>query len=69
MPRIVVQANIGKSVEQKAELIRRITAAMVDVFGSVPDTVSVLIQESDPNNVGRAGITDAERQRQAKAAS
>lgn len=68
MPRIIVQANTGKTLDQKREIIRRITADVVEVFGNAPDTVSVLIQESETSNVGRGGVTDMDRQAQAKAA-
>jgi 4-oxalocrotonate tautomerase len=68
MPRIIVEAHRGRTVDQKRELIRRITDDVVEVFGAARDTVSVLIQESELENVGRGGILDLDRQAAAKAA-
>jgi len=68
MPRIIVQAHKGRTLDQKRELIKRITDDVVEVFGAARDTVSVLIQESELENVGRGGILDLDRQASANAA-
>jgi 4-oxalocrotonate tautomerase len=61
MPRIIVQAHRGRTIDQKRELIRRITEDVVDVFQVKSDAVSVLIQESELENVGRGGVLDLDR--------
>ena len=61
MPRIIVEAHRGRTIDQKRELIRRLTDDVVEVFGAARDTVSVLIQESETENVGRGGILDVDR--------
>ena len=63
MPRIIVQAISGRSVEQKRELVRRLTEVTVEVFRVAPDTVTVRIEEVGPENFGRAGVLAVDRGR------
>jgi 4-oxalocrotonate tautomerase len=61
MPRIIVQAIEGRSVEQKRELARRLTEVAVEVFKAEPETVTVFIEEVAPENFARGGLTAADR--------
>jgi len=61
MPRITIQAFRGRSVDQKRELVRRITADVVEVFGTTPDAVQILLQESDPENFSKGGVLELDR--------
>jgi 4-oxalocrotonate tautomerase len=61
VPRIIVQAIEGRSIEQKRELIRRLTQAAVEVFEADPQTVTVFIEEVPPENFARGGVTAADR--------
>ena len=61
MPRIIVQAIAGRSVEQKRELARRLTEAAIEVFEAEPETVTVFIEEVPPENFARAGTLALDR--------
>jgi 4-oxalocrotonate tautomerase len=61
MPRIIVQAISGRTTEQKRELARRLTEAVVDVWGVEPEIVTVRIEEVPPENFARAGVLAADR--------
>jgi 4-oxalocrotonate tautomerase len=56
MPRVIIQATVGRSVEQKRELVRRLTDLMVEVFSADRDNVTVFIEEAQPENAARGGL-------------
>lgn len=53
----VVQVNIkdGRTLEQKRELVSRMTDVLVDVCGSVRERVHVIINEVEEDSWGRGG--------------
>lgn len=56
----------GVTVEQKRELVARITQALGDVLGKKPEHTHIVIDEIDPQNWGFAGmLTDEFRKREA----
>ena len=61
MPRIIIQAFKGRSLEQKRELVRRITEVTVEVFKVTPDTVTIRIEEGDKENFAKAGVLASDR--------
>ena len=61
MPRIIIQAFAGRSLEQKRELVRRITEVTVEVFKVTPDTVTIRIEEGDKENFAKAGVLASDR--------
>lgn len=61
MPRIIIQAIAGRTVEQKRELARRLTDAVVEVWGVDPDIVTLRIEEVPPENFARAGLLASDR--------
>lgn len=64
MPYINVRlTDDGLSAETKAEIIRRITAVMVDVLDKDPNTTFVVIDEVNPDNWGVAGDTVTTRRK------
>jgi len=62
MPRIIIQAFKGRTLEQKRELVRRITEVTVEVFKVPPETVTIRIEEGDKENFGKAGILASDRE-------
>lgn len=44
------------TVEQKRELVARITRSLVDVLGKKPEHTHIVIDEIDPQNWGFAGL-------------
>jgi len=47
----------GRSAEQKADLIRRLTESAAQHLGEPADSIRVLINEMSPQNWGAGGIT------------
>lgn len=56
MPFVVVEMWEGRSVDQKRNLVRAITRAMIDEAGCKPEHLHVVIHESSKENWGRAGV-------------
>jgi len=55
MPVVQVHIKEGRSLDQKRELARRITDALVDVCGAAEERVHVIIDEVPEDNWGRGG--------------
>jgi 4-oxalocrotonate tautomerase len=56
MPLIQVHLLKGRTDQQKRRLIRELTDVMVDVLGSDPVRVTVVVNEVDAENWGRGGV-------------
>ena len=64
MPYVNVQITQGATREQKAALVRRITASLVEELGKKPEHIHIVIDEVADENWGYAGIlTDDYRKR------
>lgn len=55
MPIVIVEADEGRTVEQKRALVKDITEAVCKNFRVEPQTVTILIHEQKKENRGRAG--------------
>ncbi|GJM18682.1 MAG: tautomerase [Phycisphaeraceae bacterium] len=53
----------GVTPEQKGELIRRVTDALVDVLGKKPEHTHIVIDEVPHDNWGFDGVTTTEYRR------
>ncbi len=70
MPYVNIQVTRGASREQKAQLVKRVTDALVDVLGKKPEHTHVVIQEIADENWGYCGLlTDEWRRQQASRSS
>ncbi len=56
MPLIQVYLLKGRTGQQKRRLIRELTDVMVDVLGSRPERVNVVVHEVDADNWGHGGV-------------
>lgn len=66
MPYVNVRiTNDGATPEQKAEIIRLITQALMDVLGKRPEHTHVVIDEVAHENWGFAGVPTTEFKRRA----
>jgi 4-oxalocrotonate tautomerase len=65
MPLIQVHMLKGRTDQQKRQIIEGMTKVMVDVCGSSPERVAVLLHEMDADNWGRAGVPIADELRAA----
>jgi len=55
MPIIVVEADEGRTVEQKRGLVKDITEAVCKNFNVEPQAVTILIHEQKKENRGKGG--------------
>ena len=55
MPIVIVEADEGRTVEQKRALVKDITEAVCKNFRVEPQTVTILIHEQKKENRGKAG--------------
>jgi 4-oxalocrotonate tautomerase len=55
MPVIVVEADEGRTIEQKRGLVKDITEAVCKNFNVEPQTVTILIHEQNKENRGKDG--------------
>ena len=56
MPRVRVEWLNTRTEEQRADLARRITDAMVAVVDVKPDQVTVIFDEIDPRHQAKGGV-------------
>ncbi len=56
MPYVNLQILKGATREQKAEIVRDITASLARVLGKKPEHTHIVIQEIDEENWGYAGL-------------
>lgn len=65
MPYVSVRiTRDGVTAEQKAAIVREITATLQRVLGKRPEHTHVIIDEVDPENWGYAGMLTTEYRRQ-----
>lgn len=55
MPLVIVQADEGRTVDQKRGLVKDITEAVCNNFNVPPEAVSILINEGKKENRAKAG--------------
>lgn len=55
MPLIIIEADEGRTIEQKRGLVKDITAAVCKNFDVPPDMVSIHIHEGKKENRAKAG--------------
>ena len=55
MPTVIVEADEGKTVEQKRGLVKDITDAVCKHFKVPPEAVTIYIHEGKKENRGKAG--------------
>ncbi|MFG1222956.1 2-hydroxymuconate tautomerase [Xanthobacter wiegelii] len=66
MPLVVVEMWEGRSVEQKRNLVKAITKAMVEEAAGKPDHLHVVIHETPKDSWGRGGILGIDMEEQKK---
>ncbi|MFJ1767427.1 4-oxalocrotonate tautomerase family protein [Amycolatopsis sp. NPDC088138] len=60
MPVITVALRTGRTIEQKRELVSRLTAAFVETCGGTADGVWVALQEIPPEGWGIGGALQSD---------
>jgi 4-oxalocrotonate tautomerase len=62
MPVVIVEMWEGRTVEQKRNLVKAITAAMVEHAGAKPDALHVIIHDVPKESWAKAGILSSDTQ-------
>lgn len=60
MPIVHIHMLEGRSLDQKRELVRSVTEAVVSSVGAPPERVHIVIDEMKRENFGEAGILNSE---------
>lgn len=60
MPRIIIQAKAGRTLDQKSLLAKSVTEAVADSFDCSKESVSIVIEEIEPTNLAKAGKLESE---------
>ena len=55
MPVVVLKTRKGMSREQKRRVVREFTNTLVSVTGVPPELVTIMIDEHELENIGKAG--------------
>ncbi len=55
MPLVIIEADEGKTIEQKRGLVKDVTAAICKNFNVPPEAVSIYIHEGKKENRAKAG--------------
>jgi 4-oxalocrotonate tautomerase family enzyme len=55
MPVVVLKTRKGMSIEQKRRVVREFTSTLVSVTGVQPELVTIMIDEHELENIGKAG--------------
>ena len=55
MPVVILKMKKGWSVEQKRKIVGEFTKTLVSTLKIEPELVTVMIDELEPENIGKAG--------------
>jgi len=55
MPVVILKMKKGWSVEQKRKIVKEFTNTLVSTLKIEPELVTVMIDELEPENIGKAG--------------
>jgi 4-oxalocrotonate tautomerase len=55
MPVVIVKMRKGWSVDQKRKIVQEFTDTLVRTLKVGPELVTILIDELEPENIGKAG--------------
>ena len=55
MPVVQVNIKVGRTLDQKRDIVARMTDVLVDVCGAARERVHIIITEVEEDNWGRGG--------------
>ncbi|OUU55138.1 MAG: 4-oxalocrotonate tautomerase [Proteobacteria bacterium TMED61] len=62
MPLIQVQMFVGRTPQQKRDLVRALTDAFVEAAGSTPDSVDIILTDVEQSDWAQGGEMFSEKQ-------
>jgi len=60
MPILQVELLKGRTVEQKREMVRKVTDAVTETLNCPKEVVSIIIREMELENFAKAGVLKAD---------
>ena len=60
MPILQVELLKGRTVEQKREMVRKVTNAITETLNCPKEVVSIIIREMELENFAKAGVLKAD---------
>jgi len=64
MPIIHIHMISGRSIDQKRTLVSKVTAAVTESIGTPEETVSIVLHESELENLSKGGLLRADSRKQ-----
>jgi len=61
MPIVQIDLIEGRSLEQKREMVKKVTEAIVDTAKCPPEAVTIVIREAPAQHIGKAGVLASDR--------
>lgn len=61
MPIVTIDLVKGRTIEQKRELAKRITDAIVELLKTTPDQVTIIYRDGPRSNFAKAGVLLSDR--------
>jgi len=61
MPLVNIKMLSGRTLEQKKELVAKVTQAVVESTGATPEAVTIVIEDMSKQNFARGGILASEK--------
>ncbi|EAX48587.1 4-oxalocrotonate tautomerase family enzyme [Thermosinus carboxydivorans Nor1] len=56
MPVVQIDMLEGRTLEQKRQLVKKVTEAIVETANCPPDAVTIIIREMPKEHLGKAGV-------------
>ena len=66
MPFVTVQIYPGRTVEQKRNLVKAITDAMIEHVDAKPNNLNIIIQDVSPDSWALGGVLGIDREKASK---
>ena len=64
MPIVTIKMLAGRSEEVKQKLVERITEVLVETVSTVPENVSIVIEDMGRQNFAKAGVLYSKKEGQ-----
>ena len=61
MPEVIIELAEGRTIEQKRNLVRELTRAVVETCNVEPEQVTVIIHENPKTDKAKGGVLFADR--------
>ncbi len=61
MPIVQIDMKEGRTVEQKRQLVKKLTDVIVETAECSPEAVTIILREMSTTNFGNAGVLHADK--------